>query len=156
MPFNPITLPFSKGLRIKVIMPQGWRFFTRDPRESRTLAFAKQRDGGWRSVSFGPNASPRNLFGIKRNSRAQDIEIGLITAHLRANQWTELRNLSNSSIDVLAVAGSVDNTSPEPTLCGTIVVAKQPPVPWAWSQMKTKPQMPSRCVKIDLSCPRSL
>jgi antimicrobial peptide system SdpA family protein len=152
LPFNPVNLPLVKTLRVRIFMPQGWKFFTRNPREEQIKALSKDSEGKWQSALIGANASVANLFGLRRNSRAQGIELGLIVTSLKKNQWVECKDRLDICAEKTCNVGHVANTSPNPTFCGEAVLIKQSPVPWAWSRAKRPVIMPSKCVRVNVSC----
>ncbi len=156
LPFNPFTLALAQKVRIQAFVPQGWKFFTKNPRDERIDVLAKDDNGRWRSILLGHNASAANLFGIRRNSRAQGVEFGLIASSLGKNRWISCSQRVDVCMNAAPVAATVKNISPGPTLCGEVVLVKQPPVPWAWSRSKREVVMPSKCAKIRLSCPETL
>ncbi len=87
LPLNPINLPLEESVKPRVWVPQGWKFFTRSPREDVISVFARQADGGWANALHGPNGSPSNLFGISRATRAQGIEIGILQVAVSRLEW---------------------------------------------------------------------
>ena len=75
LPFNPIRLPFEQALQLRRIVPEGWAFFTRDPREPQPLPFSRGPDRRWRSASLGPNGRWVHAMGFDRTPRAQGTEL---------------------------------------------------------------------------------
>ncbi len=55
LPVNALDLPFESSLKppLQALVPQGWGFFTRDPREPRLLPFRREA-GVWQAASEGP------------------------------------------------------------------------------------------------------
>jgi len=149
MSFNPIQLVGERELR--VFMPQGWAFFTRDAREEDLLPFARRR-GAWASASIGPHARRSNLFGLSRTGRAQGIEAGLLLKEIPETAWSPCRAAPADCFENLPSAGPFRNISPRPTLCGDLGLALQKPIPWAWSASRRKPLIPSRVVRLSVSC----
>src|SRR5256885_14361051 len=82
LPFNPIRLPFESKLPIIAIVPQGWGFFTREPREPSVEVFTQNGH-----PLIDSNASPSNYFGLSRRTRALGVELGLILSQVREDQW---------------------------------------------------------------------
>jgi antimicrobial peptide system SdpA family protein len=156
MPFNPVNLPLAKALRVKFLLPQGWKFFTRSAREEFIKVFAKDSQGHWQSALAEANASPGNLFGLNRKSRAQGIEIGMFTTPILKEKWADCKERLDICMESIATAASIPNDSPNPTLCGEIVLVRQSPAPWAWSRAGRQVVMPSKCVKVNLLCSQAL
>lgn len=154
LPFNPAKLPLRKDLQPQLWMPEGWKFFTRDPREERL--YIMRRDGDhWRSAEFGPNSRAANLFGLRRRSRAQGIEAALILERLPKSHWHDCKESPLVALSQAAVTDTVVNISPSPTFCGDIGIYMQAPVPWAWakSAMRKEVVMPSRVTRVYVKCP---
>jgi antimicrobial peptide system SdpA family protein len=156
MPFNPVKLPLAQTLRVNLLIPQGWRFFTRNPREEFISVFVKDSDGKWQSALAEVNASPVNFFGLNRQSRAQGIEIGMLTASIKRDQWSECRERQDVCIERVPTAASIPNDSPHPTLCGDVILIRQSPTPWAWSKARRHVIMPSKYAKVNLVCSQAL
>lgn len=64
-PFNAVVLPFEGELLMHSLTPEGWAFFTRNPREAQVSAYIRT-DGAWRLVDRGPNGSAENMLGLDR------------------------------------------------------------------------------------------
>ncbi len=153
LPFNPIRLPLVQTLQTYMWMPEGWAFFTRDPREPRTLTFAKVQDT-WVSSSMAPHARPSNLFGVNRASRAQGVELGLIMEAIAVAEhtWEPCEEAIGTCLEAVPTADTLDNISPRPRLCGLVGLAQQEPVPWAWSYNRDEITMPSQVIKLKIEC----
>ncbi len=138
LPFNPMRLPFESKVPIVAILPQGWGFFTREPREPNVQAFTR-RDG--RPLLTDSNAGPSNFFGLSRRPRALGVELGLILSSIREEQWKKQ-----------TTPLTIHNPTPEPTLCGNLTLVRRPPLPWAWSRSKRPVTMPAETVQVDVLC----
>src|SRR5690606_6732348 len=51
LPYNPVKLPFQDRFNIRLFLPEGWAFFTRDPREDRMLPYLRGAEAGWTRAS---------------------------------------------------------------------------------------------------------
>jgi antimicrobial peptide system SdpA family protein len=152
LPYNPITLPFEARAHTQFWLPEGWAFFTRDPRSDLMLLFRKGSEG-WVSASRGPNSALVNTFGLNRAARAQSVEAGLLLNSFPDSVFKDCRDAVVACFERVAVAGSLKNTSPYPTLCGDVAIAMQRPVPWAWVASGHPVTMPSHVVRLDVACP---
>ena len=152
MPYNPISLPLSQKLHLNVLLIQGWKFFTRNPREDDIFVFKQDENGQWSSALIGTNGSPQNVFGLRRATRAQGIEIGLITTTIKTDEWSECKERAETCVANAPLVGYRSIQTPEPTLCGEVGLVLRPPVPWAWSRAKKEVVMPSKAVRIHLLC----
>ncbi|WP_353563168.1 SdpA family antimicrobial peptide system protein [Longimonas sp.] len=134
-------------------MPQGFAFFTRDPREPRIHLYTSN-DGEWKSASLGPYSRPSNFFGLDRKPRTQLTEYALLLHRAGAilGEWDSCETFPGSCLRQVSVADTLENTTPDPTLCGDIGFVRQEPVPWAWSQNKDEIDMPSEVLKLKILC----
>lgn len=135
----------------QLLLPEGFAFFTRDPREPDIQRF--QRSGGtWESVALGPHSRPSNLFGLNRHSRTQGVEYALLLKEYPLDRWSECDVDPKTCLDRVAVTDSIANPDPRPTLCGTVGFVRQEPVPWAWSASLDSIEMASQILKLHVSC----
>jgi antimicrobial peptide system SdpA family protein len=153
MPTNAVSLPYEQSLRrpMQQLLPEGWAFFTRSPREPDLVPFTRDGEGRWSRALRAPHAEPHNVFGLDRRSRAQGVEMGLLTGGLTANDWRDCRGAIGECLEQ-APAVRIANLALAPTLCGDGGLASQPPVPWAWSRSADETTMPSRTVRLEVSC----
>jgi antimicrobial peptide system SdpA family protein len=152
MPFNTIHLPMEQHLRVSLWFPEGWGFFTRDPRAERLTLY--RLDGGrWMRAGRGPNSEPVNVFGINRAARAQAVEAGLLINEGTASPlaWIPCTALpSDCLLEARPVAAQ--NRSRAPSLCGALGLVTQEPVPWAWLGNRRPVTMPSSIARLEVSC----
>jgi antimicrobial peptide system SdpA family protein len=154
LPYNPIKLPLADRFDVRLVLPEGWAFFTRSPREDRMMPFLRGADGQWAGASRTPNFQPQNFFGIDRAARAQGVEMGLL---LEASRSTARQPCEEEPAVCLArapVALTLRNGSPRPTLCGPVGFVFQKAVPWAWSRSNQDKKiiMPSQVLRMDVEC----
>lgn len=152
LPYNPIKLPLANYLKANVFMTQGWKFFTRNPREEDFRVFVKDSNGKWTNALRGANASPINFFGLKRDTRAQGIEMGLIVSAIQKDKWQKCTDKPEICLESAPTALVFNNVIQSPTLCGELGLALQEPIPWAWSRAKKEVIMPSKALKVEVVC----
>lgn len=147
--------PLRPSLRVRqdvvAIAPQGWAFFTRDPREPVDRIYAKS-GMEWTLATY-TNSSRRNWLGLKRDARALNVELASLLAEVDASQWRGCPGRIETCLrqrDVPAVR--VVNRSRVRALCGEILVERRPPAPWAWSRAKRPVLMDSRIARLDVRC----
>jgi len=151
MRFNPIRLPFEGRIFAPLWIPEGWAFFTRDPREADLYVFTRQPNG-WVNASLGPIAKPSNIFGLNRATRHQGVESSLLIGRLQKSTWRDCSVEPLECLDSAPVQATVSNQSSQRTLCGSVGFVLQKPVPWAWSRSRRKTIMPSQVVKLEITC----
>jgi antimicrobial peptide system SdpA family protein len=150
--FNPLHLPFETNLRMQRWTPEGWKFFTRNPREDHALLLGRDEDGTWRRLSLGPNFTLRNYLGFGRLPRAQGIELGLLMHNVPKGNFVACSDAPEKCLDSIEHSVDLVNHSPEPTLCGTVGFIMQKQVPWAWALLPLKSPMASRVMRLEVKC----
>ena len=152
LPYNPVRLPYSDALNTLVLAPQGWSFFTRNPREPKQFLY--RRDArGWESVLLAPHSRLRNAIGLNRASRAQGVEMALVMDAAKKGSWVgcEERPIADC-LSGLPSGISITNVSPSATLCGTIAIVEQRPIPWAWAKSDRPIYMPAHIMAVEATC----
>jgi antimicrobial peptide system SdpA family protein len=154
LPYNPLQLPFADRFDIRMVLPEGWAFFTRDPRDDRMMPYVRGADAVWSTASHTPNFQPRNLFGIDRAGRAQGVEMGLLMDAARDAERQACEESPVACLERAPVARKLSNTSPRPTLCGEVGFVFQRAIPWAWSRSSREKtlHMPSKVLRLDIEC----
>lgn len=141
---------------MRELLPQGWAFFTRDAQEPRVSVY-RYVDGQWTSAEAPPNNSPRYWFGLNRGARPHASEVGFISAGVAGTDWAECgRGDHVACLASLApVPGLVvENSGTRPTVCGTVGLVVQDPVPWAWRNSDEPVRMPLSGVVVEVTCKR--
>jgi antimicrobial peptide system SdpA family protein len=152
LPYNPVHLPFADQLRSLVLAPQGWAFFTRDPREEKQLIYGRGPDGAWWSMMLAPHARMSNALGLDRRSRAQGVEMALLISVAPQDGWRDCEGTVEACLRRLPPGAAARNPSPHPTLCGSLAIVLQKPVPWAWVDSRRPVSMPSRMLPLEVAC----
>ena len=151
VPVNPITMKVQKPILAQMILPQGWSFFTRNPREARLHVYLYD-DGKWVNGSLGANAEPRNGMGASRIARSQGVELGLLMSLTDISDWEDCDLDIQSCLNKISIADTVVSADPHPTLCNQVAMFKQELVPWSWRESKERISMPINAVKLFVSC----
>lgn len=151
LPYNPLVQSKATEINLKFIMPEGWSFFTKNPREDRMRLY-RVMGGGLREVDRR-NATAENMWGLSRYNRLKNIELGQLVPALTEEDWTELDNQHDLSqaLDSLTSIPLI-NEARDPHLCGSYCLVKYEPLPWAWSQDMSEKEMPAQIVKLDIVC----
>lgn len=140
----PINKTFESKTTIFSFIPQGWGFFTRDPRESIINVYKKDDENIIKITT--PNSTAESFFGMSRKNRLKNIELGIITSKIRDDQWIEGEKnrfiLKDIKIDTIA-----HNFKPQ-HFFGEYYIVEQNRVPWAWSKNYKNLVMPYKYVKI--------
>jgi antimicrobial peptide system SdpA family protein len=151
-PFNVLSLPIEEDIDARLWSPQGWKFFTRSPREDWLLPYRKTTKG-WQSALLGPNGRLDAYAGISRAPRAQGIEMGLLLYKLPRGMWDKCTRDPVICLRNSPIKATLKNKTPNPTLCGMVGFVYQEQTPWAWAYSGVSPaHMPSRVAKFEVKC----
>src|SRR4030095_4783202 len=86
LPYSPLSPGIKEKTSIMAIIPEGWGFFTRNPRET-DLYLYFLKDKHWVMNPNAPISSCRNSFGLNRLPRAQSVELGMILSKINDTCW---------------------------------------------------------------------
>jgi len=147
---SPLRADFTTRRGMIAFFPQGWAFFTRDPREAVDRAY---RPGAPLVPLLYANSSPRNLLGLGRGARTLNVELAALLHELPASAWQSCDAPLERCVEARAGGRvAIVNRFPEPRICGDVVVERQPPVPWAWGRAIDETHMPSKVARLDVRC----
>ena len=151
LPYNPLSLSNKNRLKITSVIPEGWAFFTRNPREANVFLYRKQEN---KIVSVDvANSSPSMFWGLKRNVRAQGVELEIIFNSINDTNWLKCNDDINKCLNWDTIpAIQVQNTTLIHSLCGELFLQKKEPVPWAWSKSREDIHMPAQVIKLNVIC----
>lgn len=160
LPSNIVSLPFEREVARVPLSPQGWHFFTRDPREDHHVVYQENdlRQGLERNL-LRPNGAPEHFFGLTRHGRAQLLEGGWVQFALAGHEgfeeeeWTECEDTAPACLDRLPTGPELESPYASPALCGDLVVGRRGARPWAWhARGLTDDPMPQRLAKVTVKC----
>lgn len=156
IPHNPLSRFFSNRKTVlisKSVLPEGFSFFTRNPKEP-TLHLYKLVAGKLQRLPQN-NAHYKNAFGIIRKTRSENVELGSILSTLNGRKWGRCVNLSVDdciSSSVIIPKYTISNLNEEPQLCGDFVIQNVEAMPYAWNSFKKKIYMPYEIIEIKIIC----
>ena len=150
LPYNALSVSVDLEFGVRSIVPEGWGFFTRDPREP-DLYLYRQTGDGWVPFSTIPLAHPRNLFGISRTPRAIPVELAALLENVAEEDWTECDSDFREHVAELP-RRRVVNKMPNAAITGTVCVVSREPVPWAWASETDSDDLPCWVVMLEVEC----
>lgn len=152
---NPVLYHGHVNQRIFSFVPQGWAFFTRNPREPQDLIYRKDKTGSYRLIAQHLHHY-KNLFGLVRRPSKILTELQAIKAKIPdANYSKQQCNFQKNtllSIDEELSLHAYKNIFESPNICGEYIFAFQKIVPWAWASNLEKIQMPCKMIHVEVSC----
>lgn len=150
--FNPIQNKLDSKRIVYSVVPQGWAFFTRSPREAQVLLY-EIKDNKLIKLNH-LHSSINNLIGLNRRSSVYMSEIQLARAELSNNLFSNTKwNYQNNALGYIPEKTyTVKNKVNNPLLCGEYLLVLQQPIPWAWSSHIKTMEMPAKIIRIKLEC----
>jgi antimicrobial peptide system SdpA family protein len=150
LPETIITMRQLDKIRATAMVPEGWAFFTKNPREENIVLFNKQGDK-WKLKTIRTGSS-ENLYGLNRNSRMGSQELGMILLNLGEPNWKNIKGKINDPANLLILdtmkAKEVVTISRYPLFSGVYVVQQAGLVPWAWYTSNPNIILDSKVCKI--------
>ncbi|PEK57864.1 SdpA family antimicrobial peptide system protein [Bacillus wiedmannii] len=148
---NPLSMSKDANLAISSVLPQGWGFFSKDPRESQVGLYAAEKDS---LEVLWPNMKVKNVFGLYRKGRSQGVEMGLLTTKFKEQDWMKCTdsNLQACKKKADKKVVKVENPISTPLVCGEYYMTKENPVPWNYYKYSDSTYTVTNIVKVDVSC----
>ena len=143
------TTTFSIKTKTKQIVnhfiPQGWGFFTKNPKEEDRI-FIYKNIGGEYILTFNPNSSLKNVLGFKRKERAKQRDVMFIMNELTDDDFVLCRSLDKTWCE----QNKVRKLKSKFTFYdkGEYFLVLQKPTPWAWAKHSETLLKPTRSTKI--------
>jgi antimicrobial peptide system SdpA family protein len=136
---------------IRTLLPEGWAFFTRNPRES-TYHIYEEEAGGQLTPADAADARANGFWGIDRKSRLRSIAVAQMASRIPKDTWKECRSTLRQCRREQDVESEIALSMNVPTICGHIVIEEREPVPWAWRRSYSRVHMPSRIARVHVPC----
>lgn len=146
-PYNPISFPAEGSIQLQRWFPEGWGFFTRDPRLSDPQAYRLEEAGRWEAVDFRTGPS---FLGFNRSARAHGFEMNMLLQQVSSTGWAECNEEPTACIVKEKVQQVLMDTAVSPMVCGNVALVIQEPIPWAWRASSVV--MPSKILRLDVRC----
>ncbi len=152
IPFNPISPKGRYKNFFHTLFPQGWSFFTRNPKENRLIIFRLKSNYKLKEIDIR-NSAPNNYYGISRLNRIKGIELSMIDSQVGPNSWVQCDTEKDqkNAIDTLMPQIVINRTCIN-SLCGLYILKKESPIPWAWHKNANRLEMPAKIAKVYVVC----
>ena len=150
LPANPMSTTIDQKKFLGEIYPQGWGFYSKDPRSEMLNVYNAET---YNQAVVWPNNTIKNVFGLYRYGRGQGIELGLLVSKIpKSVKWKECTNGSISCSSKWDTDVSIKNSTPNPSLCGELVITHEKLTNWAWSRYKDNRKSISNGIKVNVAC----
>lgn len=136
------------------LLPQGWSFFTKDPRYPRIRIY-EVYNGSYKDVTYGGlENGHKNFYGLDRMLRIRQAERENIDSQIEIDKYIECTHasleecFSNPSISLT----EIENNFRNPSFCGEYYIGIYDPVPWSWRDLEPEKTRLVSAGKVKLNC----
>ncbi|TGE29607.1 SdpA family antimicrobial peptide system protein [Hymenobacter metallicola] len=151
---NATDTSFQERYLFSALLPEGWGFFTKSPRDEKKVLYKLEADKSLTLATYH-NSDADNLFGFSRRSRRTNLEFSRLMAQVQEKDWERyqhytLRDLLRldtiPSVQLKYSAGKYTQLTK-----GTYLVKAYTIVPWAWAQFPEHYTNPERYLKLTIN-----
>ncbi|TGE25414.1 SdpA family antimicrobial peptide system protein [Hymenobacter aquaticus] len=150
---NATETSFQERYMFSVLLPEGWGFFTKNPRDAKTVLYTVGPDKTLALATY-KNAAAQNLCGLSRRSRRLNLEFSRVMAQVQEKDWTRQQAYSLTELlhaDTIAAVVIPYSTRHFTQLAkGDYVVKRFNVVPWAWAQYPEHFTNPEQYLKLTI------
>ncbi|PJJ59214.1 SdpA family antimicrobial peptide system protein [Hymenobacter chitinivorans] len=151
---NATETTFQERYTFSVLLPEGWGFFTKSPRDEKNVLYRIRPDKSL-EVATHKNADPENLFGFSRRSRRANMEFSRVMAQVKEKDWDQYQRYSLQDLigsDTIATVHiPYSSTQFNQLQKGTYIVKRYTITPWAWAQYPEHYTNPERYLKLTIN-----
>ncbi len=131
---------------VSKVSPQGWGFFTRNPREPiYTLYEIEGHNKPLRKV-LQVNSHASNLFGFSRKSRRLGMEVSIMVALADSLNFRKYQGVDNLQYPDTII--TIDNSNLHYLKSGDYVLIKRKIVPFSWASFVEDSQIPYSSMRV--------
>lgn len=143
---NDNAMPLSKerASLLYSIIPQGWAFFTREPKED-IINFYEIKGKNLILLNEGASLNVKHIFGFNRISRKLSIDLSTLYLNVPKKLWTDFK-FSEQSLEKQKIYFATSEMLENKDLKGEFLLTKTRRKPWAWQSGNV--EMPISAVKI--------
>jgi len=161
--FNPQTPSLKNSLMIQNLVPQGWGFFTRSPRERLHEIYKLEHDNT-KIISKVPvtisNSSSKNFFGLSRKARRIHLEMMRLLSYAGdQSTWCQKTVPLESTplYDVNAYKNIIDSTYQYQYIkTGTYMLVSNERLPWLYYTNDISKNTNSKFIILDIQTRNNL
>jgi antimicrobial peptide system SdpA family protein len=143
---NPLSFNPESKATLTFLLPQGWSFFTRSPRENKIFIY-KWKNNKFQKVDFVKNRF-HNYLGLNRAGRSRNQEMAFLVKQIKGSSWKSCRWCLDLSLRPTAIK----NKALRPAFCGKYRVVLKKLPPWAWGKSGKEIMMPGSAADMEVNC----
>lgn len=152
VPETTVEINAVQRVRLIDIAPEGWAFFTRNPKEENAMLYRLDVKKGLVKASDIAGAF-KNFMGLDRHERLMWKEFSGFSRYIKPENYVRINGdiYSNKTMIDTMIAYKVPNDAKYPLLSGTYIIKQAMPVPWAWAKLPGVNEMvETKILKIDV------
>lgn len=147
--FNPLKSKLGAVQPlIGSFIPQGWGFFTRDPREPRLFIYKQNLSKAWIRDNSQNNFSLHN-FGLKRDSRFKMMVLSQALKTIPITKWIAKRDYDKYNVNDVPEITIKNPNLPDFMLTSYLLINKKI-TPWSWRNFEDKTGMQINLIRVKL------
>lgn len=146
--YNPLKFTFKSidAATTFNFFPQGWGFFTKNPKEEMFLVY-KEEKGKFKKVVF-ENSSKENIFGFSKKVRYENMEYSFLLDAYKG-EWSKLSGDHITKLQDIPINDTIKLRKKFLILKkGTYCLVKLTHIPFAWSNSNQEEFRPYEIAKI--------
>lgn len=149
IPYNSTSVKARNNdfLFFRALLPEGFSFFTRNPREPLVVLISKDTK---QEIELHNN-SAGYFFGFERYPRAINLEMSIVWQSVKEKKWFDCETgTADCFDDSLVPSYTIKSSFPNPILKGDYYLKLVEQVPWAWAKSfrTSNKKMPCKVIRI--------
>lgn len=152
VPETAVEINAIQRVRLIDIAPEGWAFFTRNPKEESTTIYRWDSTKKLTKVSNIAGAF-KNCMGLNRYDRLLIKEFSALYRYVKKENFVKIKGSIANNISVIdtMVSCKLPNDAKYPLLSGVYVIRQAMPIPWAWAKLPGVDEMiETKILKVDV------
>jgi len=145
---------FHERYLFSVLLPEGWGFFTKNPRDEKKVLYQVLPDKSLRLATY-KNSAPDNCFGFSRRSRRASLEFGRLMSTITEADWNRYAAYSLPELlhsdTIPAIQMRYTGHDFNQLAKGSYLVKRYALVPWAWAQYPEHYTNPEHYLKLTIN-----
>ena len=133
---------------INYLFPQGWGFFTRNPREENVFVYSINKNKITEICLL--NQSIENSFGFSRDTRLKAFDIAILIEKINNDEWISSSKQSMKEHLAIPTIKIKKTNNLQYFTKGLFFIKLKKTVPWKWANLNQEKYTPYQIVKIQV------
>lgn len=146
--YTSLKIKSEINKNLLTLTPQGWGFFTRNPREENIILYKLDNGENIKQVT-NKNFTPSNYFGLSRRQRYEAIQISMLLSDIKEEKFLRCDQANFQDCNLCKVKINRDGLIHTGYFTGTYFIKKEKTIPWAWSKSKENLINPYKIIELE-------